>query len=56
MSEAPIDPRWPKILSLAVHELRTPMTVVAGVPARPVGIRPPGAVDYVLDAPYPLFE
>lgn len=24
------DPRWPKILSLAVHEFRTPMTVVAG--------------------------
>jgi K+-sensing histidine kinase KdpD len=24
------DPRWPKILSLSVHELRTPMTVVAG--------------------------
>jgi len=26
----PIDPRWPKILSLSVHEFRTPMTVVAG--------------------------
>src|SRR5215471_17383829 len=25
-----IDPRWPKILSLSVHEFRTPMTVVAG--------------------------
>jgi|SRR5579872_4156506 len=24
------DPRWPKILSLSVHEFRTPMTVVAG--------------------------
>ena len=23
-------PRWPKLLSLAVHEFRTPMTVVAG--------------------------
>lgn len=30
MSEAPLDPRWPKILSLAVHEFRTPMTVVSG--------------------------
>src|SRR5213596_3148818 len=26
----PIDPRWPKVLSLTVHEFRTPMTVVAG--------------------------
>jgi signal transduction histidine kinase len=25
-----IDPRWPKLLSLSVHEFRTPMTVVAG--------------------------
>jgi signal transduction histidine kinase len=25
-----IDPRWPKVLSLTVHEFRTPMTVVAG--------------------------
>jgi len=25
-----VDPRWPKILSLAVHEFRTPMTVVSG--------------------------
>jgi signal transduction histidine kinase len=24
------DPRWPKVLSLSVHEFRTPMTVVAG--------------------------
>jgi signal transduction histidine kinase len=30
MPEAPIDPRWPKLLSLSVHEFRTPMTVVAG--------------------------
>ena len=30
MSVPPIDPRWPKILSLSVHEFRTPMTVVAG--------------------------
>ena len=26
----PSDPRWPKLLSLAVHEFRTPITVVAG--------------------------
>ena len=30
MPVPPIDPRWPKILSLSVHEFRTPMTVVAG--------------------------
>lgn len=24
------DPRWPKVLSLSVHEFRTPITVVAG--------------------------
>jgi signal transduction histidine kinase len=30
MSDASIDPRWPKVLSLAVHEFRTPMTVVSG--------------------------
>jgi len=24
------DPRWPKVLSLTVHEFRTPMTVVSG--------------------------
>ncbi len=30
MSDAPVDPRWPKVLSLSVHEFRTPMTVVAG--------------------------
>ncbi len=30
MSDAPVDPRWAKILSLSVHEFRTPMTVVAG--------------------------
>src|SRR5579871_3730415 len=28
--DTPADPRWPKILSLSVHEFRTPMTVVAG--------------------------
>lgn len=26
----PVDPRWPKLLSLTVHEFRTPMTVVSG--------------------------
>src|SRR6266545_6730874 len=30
MPQPHIDPRWPKVLSLSVHELRTPMTVVAG--------------------------
>src|SRR6186713_1383098 len=30
MSASPVDPRWPKLLSLSVHEFRTPMTVVAG--------------------------
>ena len=30
MSEAEPDPRWPKLLSLAVHEFRSPITVVAG--------------------------
>lgn len=30
MKNEPIDPRWPKLLSLAVHEFRTPITVVAG--------------------------
>ena len=30
MTQAPGDPRWPKLLSLSVHEFRTPMTVVAG--------------------------
>jgi signal transduction histidine kinase len=25
-----VDPRWPKVLSLTVHEFRTPLTVVAG--------------------------
>ncbi len=30
MAHPPVDPRWPKLLSLAVHEFRTPMTVVAG--------------------------
>ena len=26
----PPDPKWPRLLSLSVHEFRTPMTVVAG--------------------------
>src|SRR5436189_4963651 len=30
MAPAPVDPRWSKVLSLSVHEFRTPMTVVAG--------------------------
>lgn len=30
MSNEPVDPRWPRLLSLAVHEFRTPITVVAG--------------------------
>lgn len=30
MSNATVDPRWPKLLSLAVHEFRTPITVVGG--------------------------
>lgn len=29
MTSAP-DPKWPRLLSLSVHELRTPVTVVAG--------------------------
>jgi signal transduction histidine kinase len=30
MSTEPIDPQWPKLLSLAVHEFRTPITVASG--------------------------
>jgi signal transduction histidine kinase len=30
MEPQPVDPRWPKLMSLAVHEFRTPLTVVAG--------------------------
>jgi K+-sensing histidine kinase KdpD len=30
MSEVPVNPQWPKILSLSVHEFRSPLTVVAG--------------------------
>lgn len=33
-----------------------PLTIVAGVPARPVGTRPQEALDYDLDWPFPLFE
>src|SRR6476469_4539345 len=29
MTNGPFDPRWPKILSLSVHEFRTPFSVVA---------------------------
>lgn len=30
MSDGPADPRWHRLLALAVHEFRTPVTVVAG--------------------------
>ena len=30
MVDDAVDPRWPKLLSLTVHEFRTPVTVVAG--------------------------
>jgi K+-sensing histidine kinase KdpD len=30
MPEPPIDPRWPELLSVMVHDVRTPITVVAG--------------------------
>jgi signal transduction histidine kinase len=30
MSDGPIDARWPKLLSLSVHEFRTPLSVVSG--------------------------
>src|SRR5690242_11407483 len=30
MPDGPIEPRWPKLLSLSVHEFRTPLSVVAG--------------------------
>jgi acetyltransferase-like isoleucine patch superfamily enzyme len=33
-----------------------PLTVVAGVPARPVGTRDPAGTEYVFDVPAPLFE
>jgi acetyltransferase-like isoleucine patch superfamily enzyme len=33
-----------------------PLTIVAGVPAKPIGRRDPGATAYELDGPLPLFE
>lgn len=33
-----------------------PLTIVAGVPAKPIGKRDPGATAYELDSPLPLFE
>jgi two-component system, cell cycle sensor histidine kinase PleC len=30
MADGPTDPRWPTILSLSAHELRSPLSVVAG--------------------------
>jgi acetyltransferase-like isoleucine patch superfamily enzyme len=33
-----------------------PMTIVAGVPAKPVGVRDPAATEYELNGPLPLFE
>jgi len=33
-----------------------PMTIVAGVPAKPVGVRDPAATAYELNGPLPLFE
>ncbi len=32
------------------------MTIVAGVPAKPVGVRDPAGTAYELDGPLPLFE
>jgi acetyltransferase-like isoleucine patch superfamily enzyme len=33
-----------------------PLTIVGGVPAKPIGMRDPGATAYELDWPLPLFE
>ena len=33
-----------------------PLAIVAGVPAREIGVRPSEAAEYVLDGPFPLFE
>lgn len=33
-----------------------PLTIVAGVPAKPIGMRDPSATVYELDSPLPLFE
>jgi signal transduction histidine kinase len=30
MTNGPVDTKWPRLLSLSVHEFRTPITVVAG--------------------------
>ena len=30
MTDGRVDPKWPRLLSLSVHEFRTPITVVAG--------------------------
>ncbi len=30
MTTGPVDPKWPRLLALSVHEFRTPITVVAG--------------------------
>src|SRR4051812_12962771 len=30
MSSPPLEPKWPRLLSLSVHEFRTPISVVAG--------------------------
>jgi acetyltransferase-like isoleucine patch superfamily enzyme len=41
--------------SVVTHDV-APMAIVAGVPARAVGVRHPGATDYILDGAHPLFE
>jgi acetyltransferase-like isoleucine patch superfamily enzyme len=41
--------------SVVTHDV-DPLTVVAGVPARVIGERNPGALDYQLPGPFPLFE
>jgi acetyltransferase-like isoleucine patch superfamily enzyme len=33
-----------------------PLTMVGGVPAKPLGTRPEAALGYTLDGPFPLFE
>lgn len=30
MPDGPLDPRWPKLFALSVHEFRSPLTVVSG--------------------------
>src|SRR3954471_7458531 len=44
MSPAPLEPKWPRLLSLSVHELRTPISVVAGY-LRMVLKEPAGTLD-----------